>query len=259
MDENNFEKFPSGGESDQVVPVGQDFEKAMDSGVPEFAGDEFGFNSDADVSDVEVAVGESEESAEYDAGISDAAALINYGLNAATREMGVELVVQKIKSFDPSGSNDPIGDFFRYLGLDSPEERKEVRSESVAAKPSEIEFRNDVNAPSEKRSVEGAFAAIKDMKELISEVEGADPRYEELRMGAKAAGKGYFEYAVSNYGTRGLTELFTVLGQQREKKDEGENSAVEEIENAEGEDGAEPNTGENKDDSVILNPEILKK
>jgi len=69
----------------------------------------------------------------------------------------------------------------------------------------------------QNRSYEGAFQALNDMKELIGEVEGADPRYEELREGARKAGKGYFEYAVSSYGTQGLTELFSALATQKEK------------------------------------------
>ena len=65
------------------------------------------------------------------------------------------------------------------------------------------------------------------MKELIAEVESADPRYEELRTAAKAYGKGYFEYAVKNYGLRGLTELFSVLADQKEKKEKQEEEPKE--------------------------------
>jgi len=163
---------------------------------------------------------------QYNAGITDAAALINYGLNAAARDLGVETVVQKLKGFDASGRADPIKDFFEYLGVDTPAEYKSVEEESGAAAVGEAAFRGGVNGSPERQSAEGAFKAIEDMKELIGEVEGADPRYAELRAGAKAAGKGYFEYAVSSFGTQGLVELFQVLASQREKADE---KAVEKV------------------------------
>ena len=108
------------------------------------------------------------------------------------------------------------------------------------------------------------------MKELIAEVEGADPRYEALREGARSAGKGYFEFAVSEYGVRGLTELFAVLGRQREKDEEVENGVAEDdvnsndgnvvknvnIEDAKG-GGVESDIEERK--TTTLNPEILGK
>ena len=83
-------------------------------------------------------------------------------------------------------------------------------------KPQEADFyENSEVAPATKnRSLEGAFKAIEDMKELIAEVEGADPRYEQLRQEARAAGKGYFEYAVGSSTNRGLTDLFNTLAAQ---------------------------------------------
>lgn len=161
----------------------------------------------------ETSVMQSGSGEERNDGIADAAALINYGLNAAAMQVGVETVVQKIKNFDASGREDPIGDLFDYLGVSMPEDRK--NSAKASADKVQV-FRDNVNAPSTQKSTEGAFKALDDMKELISEVEGADPRYKELRQGAKTMGKGYFDYAVMNYGTRGLTELFDELAKQRE-------------------------------------------
>ena len=179
-------------------------------------------------------------------------------------------MVQKIKSFDASGMEDPIRGFYEYLGINNSEERKDLREENMAAKPSETEFREGVNAPSREKSVEGAFAAIDDMKELIAEVEGADPRYEALREGARSAGKGYFEFAVSEYGVRGLTELFAVLGRQREKDEEVENGVAEDDVNSNDDNvvknvnikdaengGVESDIEERK--AATLNPEILGK
>ena len=274
MDENNFEKFPSGGNIERAVPEEQDFGVAMNgvgAAVPEFAGEQFGIANMGNEYYGEGGDSIEEQNAERNEGIADAAALINYGLNAAARNIGVELLVQKIKSFDASGMEDPIKGFYKYLGIDNSEERKDLREENMAAKPSETEFREGVNAPSREKSVEGAFAAIEDMKELIAEVEGADPRYEALREGARSAGKGYFEFAVSEYGVRGLTELFAVLGRQREKDEEVEGNVAEDDadgdddnvvksmnpENIEDNDGIESDMREHK--AATLNPEILGK
>ena len=289
MDENNdFEKFPGnkiGNAGERAVVPEQDFAKSFEAGVPEFAGDvsekNFGTANPENLYYGEAEDDESETGEEYDAGIADAAALINYGLNAAAREIGVEAVVQKIKGFDASGREDPIKDLFEYLGVNTPEEHKEMVKENEAAVKDEQEFRGGVNAPSARRSVEGAFKALDDMKELIREVEGADPRYEELREGARAAGKGYFEYAVKDYGVQGLTELFGVLAQQREKvekeADKSENAETDEEETVQeelsqektGEDEPEEETieaGGLKEEKAqkefgqreTLNPEILK-
>ncbi len=92
------------------------------------------------------------------------------------------------------------------------------------------------------------------MQELILEVEGADPRYEELRAGARAAGKGYFEYAVSSFGTRGLTELFQVLSAQREKSEAEAEKPVEDPFNVEKVENAEKT-----EEPETLNPEIINK
>lgn len=273
MDEDNFEKFPGEGKIERAVPGEQDFSAAMNgvgAAVPEFAGEQFGTANAENEYYGEGGDNMEEQNEERNAGIADAAALINYGLNAAARSMGVELLVQKIKSFDASGMEDPIRGFYEYLGINNSEERKDLREENMASKPSETEFREGVNAPSHEKSVEGAFAAIDDMKELIAEVEGADPRYEALREGARSAGKGYFEFAVSEYGVRGLTELFAVLGRQREKDEEVENGVVEDdvnsnddnvVKNVNIEDvkggGVESDIEERK--AATLNPEILGK
>lgn len=278
MDENNnFEKFPGTAEvSEEQIAKAAEWEDAMGSGVPEFQGEEGKFgvahegndyygeaakSTGGDVATESVAGDMSamaetdglaantdsaaEPGEEYNAGITDAAALINYGLNAAARDLGVETVIQKLKGFDASGREDPIKDFFEYMGVDTPAEYKEVDEEAAAAAFGEEAFRDGVNGSSKQKSVEGAFKAIEDMKELIGEVEGADPRYEELRAGAKSAGKGYFEYAVSSFGTQGLVELFQVLASQREKH-EKEAEVAPEMQN------------DKAEEQETLNPEILQ-
>ena len=278
---NEFERVPgtTPGEvsAEQMARAGQ-WEDSMGTGLPEFSGDQFGVANENNEFYGEAVTSEAESGEAYDKGISDAAALINYGLDAAAREKGVEFVVQTIKTFDAGGREDPIKDLFTAIGIETPTEAKDVRNEALAARDNVNEFREGVNQPSQNRSLEGAFKAIEDMKELIMEVEGADPRYEELRANARAAGKGYFEYAVSSYGTRGLTELFRVLAMQREmgeaKAEEPEEEAKVETLNeeilggktAEVEEEKEPETPEEKvlkrDEHLgteTLNPEILKK
>lgn len=221
MFDNQFEKFPGGNfekSGERNLGGGEgDFEEAMKNDVPKFAGEQFGVANEKNEYYGE-SVGTSEDGEEFNEAVSNASNIINYGLNAASRELGVEQVVQKINDFDPSGSSNPIGDLYLQLGVDTAEERNNIREEDVAAKPSESNFRNSVNAPAPtEKSNAGALKAIADMKELVADVEGADPRYEELRNNAKSAGMGYFEYAVKDYGVRGLAELFTVLSEQKKK------------------------------------------
>lgn len=192
MYDNDFEKFPGSKAetSGNTIPPEQDFDKSFEKGVPEF-----------------------------NDGLSNAASIINYGLDAAARETSVEAVIQGIKNFDASSSDNPLRDLYDSLGIDTKKEFEDMRDESVATKHYRNQFREQYNMPkTEKRSREGFIKAIMDMKELISEVEGADPRYEELRQAARASEKGYFEYAVKDFGLRGLTDLFSVLAKQKAEK-----------------------------------------
>lgn len=225
MEDNTFEKFPSDSpevSAERSVPPEQDFGKSFAEGIPEFSGDKFGIaheNNDYYGESVK----EDSESEEYNDSVANAASLINYGLDAVAREKGVESVVQGIKSFDATGSENPLRDLYDHLGIDTREEFEDVRDESMASKFKKTQFREEYNMPkTQKRTREGMFKAIADMKELIAEVEGADPRYEELRQSAKNYGKGYFEYAVKDFGLRGLTDLFSVLAEQKKKKEEEE-------------------------------------
>ncbi len=218
-----------------------DFEKAME-GAEEVKWDAFGNRVEEDEVRNEVQNDEAESEAvgdiplvnkademmngnEYNQGIADAAAIINYGLNAAARDHGVEPVVQGIKNFVVTGSNDVIGDLFRSLGIDTPAEMKELREEARVTRTSEEAFLAEQGVQSRGRySNEGAIAAINSMKELITEVEGDDPRFDELRQGAKAANMGYFEYAVKVLAKQedkdkreDLTTLFKVLAEQKER------------------------------------------
>ncbi|MBR2855552.1 hypothetical protein IKE99_01250 [Candidatus Saccharibacteria bacterium] len=151
MYDNDFEKYPSGNAevAGNSVPPEQDFDKSFETGVPEFAGNQFGTANESN------------------------------------------------RFYGETVSND----------------------ESAATRNIRDQFRTQYSMPkTEKRSRESFIKALADMKELISEVEGADPRYANLRQAARASEKGYFEYAVKDYGLRGLTDLFSVLSRQKAEK-----------------------------------------
>lgn len=259
MDSNSIEKLPGASpeiSAERELPPEQDFAKNFESGVPPFAGESFGtahednnyYGESVDNSESE----SDEPESDYNESVASAASLINYGLDGVAREKGVEAVVQGIKSFDTTGSENPLRDLYNHLGIDTKEEFKDVREESMASKAQRMRFRDEYNMPKiEKRSREGMLKAIADMKELIAEVESADPRYEELRNAAKAYGKGYFEYAVKNYGLRGLTELFSVLADQKEKKEKQEEEPKEESE----EEPKEPEQTESEQSGQSERPE----
>ena len=224
MYDNSFEIVPGNNaetQAERSVPPEQDFEKSFAAGdVSEFAGEQFGVANEknqfyGESADEQAAETESNE------GIADAASIINYGLDAIAREKGVEHVVQGIKTFDANGSENPIRDLFVHLGLNNENDFEDAHEESAATKQLRDTFRNEYNMPStNNRSKQSALKAIADMKELIAEVEGADPRYMELRKAAASAGKGYFEYAVEGYNNRGLTELFATLSEQKKQKEQ---------------------------------------
>lgn len=168
-------------------------------------------------------VTEQESEPEDNEGVREAFSIAGYGLDAVAREKGVEFVVQGIKSFDVNGSDNPLRDLLTDLGVESVEDFKEVRDEVAATKQIRDAFRAEYDVPiTQGKMKHNIIKAISSMKELIAEVEGADPRYAELRSAAEAAGKGYFEYAVMSFEKRGLTELFTFLNEQHERKEPSE-------------------------------------
>ena len=226
MDNNSIESYPgeklNSEPSEADLARADEWQSAMNADdVPAFAGD-ISMNQENGSPDDSLNVVETADTESYsNKGLTDAAAIINYGLNAAAREHGVEAVVQKIKSFDATGSENPIRDLFVYLGIDTPEEINDVKMEREAVRFKEADFyeNSEVAPMTKRRSPEGAFKAIQDMKELITEVEKADPRYEQLRREARAAGKGYFEYAVGSKINRDLTDLFGALAAEPKKEE----------------------------------------
>ena len=273
---NKFEKYPGVGSeaSSENLEKARDWENAMSgkSGnkVPGFKEDKYGIAKEENNYYGETVNDETEN--KFDNDLAEASNILNFGLDSVARTYGVEATINKIKKFDVSGKEDPIRDLFLEFGVDTKAERDDLNDESMANEEKVAEARREVNSPSRSTSVEAAVKAIQEMKELISEIEGADPKYETLREGAKSAGMGYFEYAIKDYNTRGLTELFQVLKAQREKDnlpsgeerndgaDEenvkvGDNEKVEDIEKT-GEDSFRLNDA--PDNNVSLNPEILK-
>lgn len=243
--DNQFEQYPGSRKAESDVRLEAiNFDKGISgetgSPVPPFAGEDATFPT-AEYSSApeptptpDLTPTPSEEDPTNNGlneGLADASAILNYGLDAAARKYGVEKVIQGIKTFDATGSSAPIRDLYIHLGIDTKEETEEMHDENVANQPAKAELQENIGANANaNRSNEGALQAIADMKELISEVEGADPRYESLRQGAKAAGKGVFEYAVESFGTQGLVELFMTLKEQREQKDHEQSNPEDSVE-----------------------------
>ena len=248
MDNQNFEnmeKVPEGGNGINAEKWGA----AENEGWPPFAGENSQFGTANETNEYYGEQAADNEMDKRNDDIADAAALINYGdLNAAARKKGVEYTVQVIKNFDTTGREDPIKDLYAELGITTKEEKEKLRNEASDTKYGEEVFRESVNAPSSReKSVAGAFVAIDDMKELIREVEGADPRYRKLREGAMAAGKGYFEYATSELGTQDLVGLFNALAAYKEDTG-GESGAEDGGEKADGADATENGSQEAAED-----------
>ena len=259
--ENNFEKYPGTNveTSSENIARAENWKMAMsgETGgeVPQFKGDEFGVAKEENNYYGEMVNDESEK--QFDSDLAEASNILNFGLDSVARTYGVEATINKIKGFDASGRADPIGDLFLEFGIDTKHERDDFKDESEANALKVDEARRETNASSQSTSAEAARHAIEEMKELISEVEGADSRYENIRDGARSAGMGYFEYAIKDYNTRGLAELFQVLINQKDK-DETDSEAVESDKSEEDSNEEFIKTDTDPNDEVQLNPEILK-
>ena len=197
------------------------WEQAM-TDAPAFAGNNFGQPTTPETpNDTNL------ETENHDENIADASAILNYGLNAAAREKGVDAVVNTIKNFVYKGQGDPIIQLLTELGIDTPKEFSELRDESRAIKSDENTFRNEsVNAPATlNKSVQGALNAIQDFKLLITEVESS-PEYNNLRSEALKNGKSIYGEAVSDYNVHDLTTLFNALSAQKENQIENQSSTT---------------------------------
>lgn len=189
------------------------WEQAM-TDAPEFAGNNFGQPTAPETpNDTNL------ETENHDENIADASAILNYGLNAAAREKGVDAVVNTIKNFVYKGQGDPIIQLLTELGVDTPKEFNELKDESHAIKPDENIFRNESpNAPTTlNKSMEGALNAIQEFKLLITEVESS-PEYNTLRNEALKNGKSIYGEALSKYDTRDLTTLFNALSEHKDNQ-----------------------------------------
>lgn len=263
-DPGDSEKNPGGSPEEQksYTPPDDSFDDLKNLEKPEGRWDQFGAPIESDKKGGGTSERIGEEKNQYDEGLTEAAALINYGLDAIAREIGVEAVIQGIKTFDASGSENPLRDLYIHLGIDTQIEFKDTQEEELANKHRVERLRSEYNMPkSDKRTREGLIKAIADMKELIMEVEGASPKYAELRQSASSAGKGCFEYAVQSYGTRGLAELFSTLAAQKEKPaerkpEERTNTKIENKPEAKPEEkAAEAQPDQNEEEKILPEPE----
>lgn len=209
----NMNTNSNGEVSQESLERAAEWENSM-SNAPEFAGDQF---SDYQNTDSEMGAEQANNDSEtFNKSISDASAIINYGLNAAARETSVDSVIQTINNFVPNYQESPVQQLLSELGIDTKKEVDDLNNEKEASKTEENDFiSNDINANfTTNKSIEGELQAIQDVKELVSEVQ-ASPIYSQLRSEASSAGKGVFEYAVSKYPVRDLVTLFKTLSEQK--------------------------------------------
>ncbi|MBQ3474095.1 hypothetical protein IJH24_01550 [Candidatus Saccharibacteria bacterium] len=247
--ENGFEKFPGGGlgeVSAEQAARAEQWDGAMGNGVPEFNGNQYGTANESNEYYGETTGDNAETEEELIEGADSATKLIPI-INGIALEKGVEYTVDMISKCDVADSENPIADIYRYFGIEAPEKFKDLQYDSKALSSLEKDFNDGPNAPAKiDRSAEGIRQAVKDMKEIISEVRTA-PRYAALREGARGKGVGIFEYAVSSFGVQDLTTLFTVLASQRE--DFGNNNEDAQEEEKESEE-KNPNNDEEADEGV---------
>ena len=244
MQDNTAEKDPwaklgntIGNKTSEVTPEGLAREASWNAAMadaPEFTGDQLNEAGIPNLPDsYETTVTEptdvtAEEAPKRDENIADASAIINYGLNAASHEKGVEQVIQTINNFVSKGDEDPIEQLFNDLDIDTKTELKDTAEEARAAKPEENAFRSeDINAPATiNKSHEGALAAIQNVKDLVTEVQ-TSPAYADLRAEALSSGLGVFEYAVKKYAVRDLTVLFRALSEQKQEYEQANKKSAQ--------------------------------
>ena len=233
-DMGNMSNSNPGELSEAAKENAEKWENAMSSDVPEYAGP---FNP-----------AEAENEPGRDESISDASAIINYGLNAASKQIGVEKTMETINFFVPNGEEDPINQLFKELGIDTAKEFEDLSETAGASKKDEDLFRQEnVNAPTTAHnSTEGALKAIQDVKDLIQEV-NSSPAYANLRAGAQSMGKSVFEYAVDKYAVRDLTVLFNALSEEKAKYNAPE-PVLEETPDETPEENSEDNPEENPEE-----------
>lgn len=220
----------------------------------------FGERSAADTSEATDASGEAVDG--YNKDISEGAAILNYGLNGAAAQLGVGVVVEGIKNFDVSSSENPVRDLLNSLGIDSKPEFKELRENQAAHKDNQNAFYDSDNGPVVlTRSNEGARKAIEDMQDLIRAVEKDDDDYADLREAAKVNNKNLFEQAITEYKVQDLASLFSALTEiKRQKKSEFEKQEeIKAIEKEENADTVLNEPEEDEDKYVITAFDELKK
>ena len=165
----------------------------------------------------------------------------------AVSKYGYGRTMQKLSECDVSGSDDPVGDLYYYMGLGTTHEGEEEAKHEVGMTDGEADNKEIVSSD---QDVQGVRTEINNMKEIINEVKGANPAYEGLRQGAWAAGMDVFEYAAKAYEVQSLPELFQVLEQQKEQPNE--------VEEKQKEQEKEEKQATTQDGNERLNPEITR-
>ncbi len=222
-----------------------EWNNAMSSDVPEFAGEEGGQS--------QIAPERLAANTGYDDDLAKAAGSIR-ALDAPAQKYGAGAVMEAIKTTDISTSENPIGDIYQSLGVDTREEREELRDIREASKDRVDEFQDRTGMPpAMERTTNKVDAAnrarfeIDELKSLATKVEGESARFAELRDEARAQGDNVYDVAVRGTKKRGMADLFEVLRTQEERgSEQPEAGATGETPSAGGDEAETPIDGDTK-------------
>ena len=157
-DMGNMSNSNPGELSEAAKENAEKWENAMSSDVPEYAGP---FNP-----------AEAENEPGRDESISDASAIINYGLNAASKQIGVEKTMETINFFVPNGEEDPFG----YKGRVCIMEQLSVTEEIQKFIRGDVE---DVNTDMIEKTARGLGMITLEQKGVLAALRG-DTTIEEI-------------------------------------------------------------------------------
>ena len=128
----------------------------------------------------------------------------------------IDKFIDTIYYFVPQGDQSPYTQIITQLGIDTPEEVKELEDEKRARKVSEDAYRENVNAPLLRRNTrEAAMDSIKGFQLVIRGILKDDPAFTEVRNGAIANGVGPFAYMLKDSKVRDLPTLFSIVADKK--------------------------------------------
>lgn len=220
------------------------WEEEMKNGAPEFAGDEFGYKTPQEFTDMEDNLNPYFNSELPDQpelrpnnALSDAAQLVGYGFDTASRTYGLESVIDAIVETDETQHyQNPLGAIYERIAPD-PQERvylfREIRKDEILNN----QYNNDPNLNSEHPrlgiTLSGEFYdktsrtadheqtsvdAIRALRKLMTTLQTGE-KFEELRQRADDEQKSIISYLVSDQPNPTLTDLLNRVGTEMSESD----------------------------------------